>query len=124
MKNKWFKKKEKEYKSKYEGFIHLHTKTYDYTKGAMKVINAIKGEYRFDSRAYRRAIAYHKRTVIIPKAREIRTKYINDRRRMFGKNFNCGTPDAFYGMMVDTIVTEREKYEDDMVLDYLEERGD
>jgi len=27
-------------------------------------------------------------------------------------------------MMVDTIVTEREKYEDAMVLDYLEERGD
>ena len=37
---------------------------------------------------------------------------------------DCGTPDAFYGMMVDTIVTEREKYEDAMVLDYLEERGD
>jgi hypothetical protein len=29
---------------------------------------------------------------------------------------------VFYGMMVDTIVTEREKYEDAMVLDYLEER--
>ena len=35
---------------------------------------------------------------------------------------DCVSPDVFYGMMVDTIVTERERYEDAMVLDYLEER--
>lgn len=87
MKNKWFRKKEKEYKPRYEGFIHLHTKTYDYTRGMIKVIDAIKGKYDFDSRAYHRAISYHKRTVIIPYARKMRTKYINDGRMFYGKNF-------------------------------------
>lgn len=87
MKNKWFRKKEKEYKQKYEDFIHLRVKTYDYTRGLLKVTDAIKEEYCFDSRAYHRAIAYHKHTVIIPNARETRTKYINDGRMFYGKNF-------------------------------------
>lgn len=87
MKNKWFRKKEKEYKPRYEEFIRLRVKTYDYTRGLLKVTDGIKGEYYFDSRAYHRAIAYHKRTVIIPEAREMRTKHINRGRMFYGKNF-------------------------------------
>ena len=87
MKNKWFRKKEKENKPRYEDFIRLRVKTYDYTKGVPKVLDAIKGEYYFDSRAYHRALAYHRRTVVIPEAREMRTKYINDGRMFYGKNF-------------------------------------
>ena len=87
MKNKWFRKKEKECKSKYEGFIHLHTKTYDYTRGCTKVLDSIKGDYYFDPRAYHRALAYHRRTFVIPDARKMRTKYINRGRMFYGKNF-------------------------------------
>lgn len=87
MKNKWFRKKEKEYKSNYEDFIRLRMKTYDYTRGVMKVINAVKGDYYFDSRAYHRALEYHKRVVVIPEARKTRTRYINDGRMFYGKNF-------------------------------------
>lgn len=87
MKNKWFRKKEKEYKPRYEEFIRLRVKTYDYTRGLLKVTDGIKGEYCFDSRAYHRAIAYHKHTVIIPNAREMRTNHINRGRMIYGKNF-------------------------------------
>ena len=62
-------------------------KTYDYTRGVMKVINAVKGVYYFDSREYHRALAYHRRTVVIPEAKKTRTKYINDGRMFYGKNF-------------------------------------
>ena len=87
MKSKWFRKKEKEYKPKYEDLIYLRMKTYDYTRGVMKVLDAIKGEYNFDSRAYHRALAYHRRTVVIPEARETRTRYINGGRMFYGMNF-------------------------------------
>lgn len=89
MKNKWFRKKEKELEMRlrYTNFICMRMTTYDYTRGSMKVTNAIKGDYCFDSRAYHRALAYHRRTVVIPEAREMRTKYINDGRMIYGKNF-------------------------------------
>lgn len=89
MKNKWFRKKEKELEMRlrYTNFICLRMTTYDYTKGVMKVTNAIKGEYNFDSRAYHRALAYHRRTVVIPEAREKRTEHINRGRMFYGKNF-------------------------------------
>lgn len=67
--DKWFKKKKKHLKTKYEDFIHLRTKKYYYTLGVMKVIKATKGEYYFNSMAYKKALNYHKRTVIIPDAR-------------------------------------------------------
>lgn len=35
---------------------------------------------------------------------------------------DCVTPDVFYGMMMDTIITEREKYIDAKIMDYLDER--
>ena len=87
MKNKWFRKKEKSCKTKYEDFIRLRMKTYDYTRGAMRVIYSTKGEYKFDSMAYKKALNYHKRTVIIPEARKTRTCYINNGRMFYGKNF-------------------------------------
>ena len=37
---------------------------------------------------------------------------------------DCENPDVFYGMMVDTIITEREKYIDAKIMDYLDERID
>lgn len=89
MKNKWFRKKEKglEMRLRYANFICMRMTTYDYTKGLSMVLDSIKGEYYFDPRAYHRALAYHKRTVIIPEAKKIRTKYINDGRMFYGKNF-------------------------------------
>jgi hypothetical protein len=63
--------------------------------------------------------------------RYFRRKYYRSEKqiRSFWNNHgfkleDCETPDVFYGMMVDTIVTEREQYEDAMVLDYLQERYD
>ena len=89
MKNKWFRKKEKELEMRlrYTNFICMRMMTYDYTRGCTKVLDSIKGDYYFDPRAYHRAISYHKRTVVIPDARKMRTKYINRGRMFYGKNF-------------------------------------
>ena len=61
--------------------------------------------------------------------RYFRRKYNRSEKQIqsFGCNHecklnDCGTPNVFYGMMVDTIVTEREKYIDAMIMDYFDER--
>lgn len=87
MRDKWFRKKKKECKSRYEDFIHRRMKIYDYTEGGSKVILGIKGEY-YDSRAYRRALAYHKRTVVIPEARKELAEFIERGRMFYGRSYN------------------------------------
>lgn len=72
---------------RYANFICMRMTTYDYTKGLSMVLDSIKGEYCFDPRAYHRALAYHRRTIVIPEAKKIRTKYINDGHMFYGKNF-------------------------------------
>lgn len=88
MKDKWFRKKKKALRNNYEAFVKNRTRLYDYTKGCSKVINSTKGEYNFDSMAYKRALNYHKRTVIIPEARKTRTRYINNGRMFYGRSYN------------------------------------
>lgn len=88
--DKWFKKKKKHLKTKYEDFIHLRTKKYYYTLGVMKVIKATKGEYYFNSMAYKKALNYHKRTVIIPDARKVRDTFITHGRTLHGRGYDGG----------------------------------
>lgn len=86
--DKWFKKKKKHLKTNFECFVLNRTRLYDYTLGAMKVIKATKGEYYFNSMAYKKALNYHKRTVIIPDARKVRDTFITRGRAFYGRGYD------------------------------------
>lgn len=88
MGDKWFRKKKKALRKNYEAFVKNRTTLYDYTKGCSKVIYSTKGEYKFDSMAYKRALNYHKRTVIIPQARKELAEFIERGRMFYGRSYN------------------------------------
>ena len=88
MGDKWFRKKKKALRKNYEDFVKNRSRLYDYTKGCSKVIYSTKGEYKFDSMAYKRALNYHKRTVIIPQARKELAEFIERGRMFYVRSYN------------------------------------
>ena len=93
MKSKTVRRKEKRYRLQYDCYIKNQNMMYGYIALFDKVFSATKEDYRIYYIACKRSLKYHKRTVIIPKARKVRSAFID---RIYHKSYTIFT-EVYHG---------------------------